>query len=646
MDEPSAKKGWLSPAAATLLAWFAIACVTTAVVAALRLPLPSRRVRLFFHAVDIGQHLALGVAGFAGLWLWRRVVVARRWAALLVLWCLFSILGFWTLGEDLAVFASKLAGRVPTWAVELVMIELGALALTGVTLLVGRGPRMLRTSAGLVLGLGLAAANGLVLRGDYPGVHLMVGTLAALSLVVALADPAQSPTRAGFIALACATPLALWAVSIKPPSSVAVALSRSSASIVAPWVARLQRPRIRSWNPSTDPWLRSRRGLPDVPPSRVTLLPKNGIVLLFTADCVRADVVSKHVERFPTLARLRREGVDFAEARSTAPATTQAMASLFTSTLYSELRWANLPGKGAEYFYPHLDPTPRFSERLSAAGVITANVQGLPGISARTGLVRGMSTEVLVPPEPKRFAGSAKQLPVIQQLLRAHKSGPLFLYAHFDDPHAPYDRAGDKGSDFESYLAEIGLVDAALGAVLATVEELGLGDRTAVLFSADHGEAFGEHGSKLHATSLYEEVLRIPLLVKVPGLRPRRIEEPVSLLDLGPTVLDLFGLPAPGHAKGQSLVPLLRGERASLDRPMAFESGRAMRAMLFRDRMKLIQNLRTGSVELYDLALDPGELDNLADARPALTNERLERLEQLFEAHRYDAPGYQLPFAR
>lgn len=649
-DELSSRgRGTLAPATAQLVAWLLVGSVTAVCMQLVLGNAPEGwRVRAHHQLLNLGQHFALGATALIAVATWQRVGIKRRLAVVLASFVFWSLLGAWVLPEDLAVFASKLAERVPTALVMGALIGSVALGLALVPLTFGRGPRWLRLVLGVVFALSLGIGNNLILRGDYPGVHLVMAVAEALCFGLALSEGNDMPGRGVLIGVAATLPVALWSLVASPPNAVALDITRSSGSIVAPWLSRLRRPPLRNWTPSTDPWLRSRRAAADVAPSKPTALPKNGIVLVLTADCVRADVVSKpgNLARFPALSRLQREGITFTQARTTAPATTQAITSIFTSTFYSQLQWANLPGKGAEYYYPHLDKTPRLGELLSQAQVHTASVQGLPGISARTGLVRGIQTERILPPAGGRFAGSELQLPVILEVLEAQRAGPLFLYAHFDDPHAPYDRAGNEGPDFERYLREVGLVDTALGAILTKVDELGIADRTAVLFSADHGEAFGEHGAKLHATSLYDELLRVPLLVRLPGFSPRVIDEPVSLVDIAPSILDLFGLPTPGLAMGQSLVPLMRDGRPPLERPLAFESGRAIRAVLFRDRMKLIQNLRAGTVELFDLSVDPEELHNLADRSPVTTDERLRRTEQLFAAHRFEAPGYELPFAR
>jgi arylsulfatase A-like enzyme len=225
-------------------------------------------------------------------------------------------------------------------------------------------------------------------------------------------------------------------------------------------------------------------------------------------------------------------------------------------------------------------------------------------------------------------------IPALIERLKRADERPVFSYQHYDDAHAPYDLAGKKATPFLSYLAEIAVVDTEIGKLLDFLESTGLAERTSIILSADHGEAFGEHGKQFHATTLYDELLRVPLYVRGPGIAPRRIDEPVTLMDIAPTILDGFGLPTPGAFMGQSLVPLLRGERVVFGRPVVAESDRGHRAMVFNDGIKLIADDKLHTLELFDLRRDPGEVENLADARHELANQRRALLDAFCDAHR------------
>ena len=127
-----------------------------------------------------------------------------------------------------------------------------------------------------------------------------------------------------------------------------------------------------------------------------------------------------------------------------------------------------------------------------------------------------------------------------------------------------------------------------------------------------HGEAFGEHGTNAHARTVYEEAVHVPFFFYLPGLEPQQLETQVSLVDVGPTVLDLFDLPTPGFWMGQSLLPVVAGKADRLERPIAIDTGRHVQALCLDDGRKVIFNRPQHTTEVFDLKQDPQELTNLA----------------------------------
>jgi arylsulfatase A-like enzyme len=226
---------------------------------------------------------------------------------------------------------------------------------------------------------------------------------------------------------------------------------------------------------------------------------------------------------------------------------------------------------------------------------------------------------------------------------------PFFLFVHYFDPHLSYAPPEPFASRFEAelpatasrldrlvarYDGEIAFVDHALGELLRGLEELGLAETTLVIVSGDHGEGLMQHGILGHAVHLYEEAVRVPLLLRWPGRLPRHrsIPEPVGAIDVAPTALELLGLGPPGGVEGESLAPVARGE-ARLDAERAvylhrrpYESawvadlGRLyVNGSLFgirQGRWKYIESDALGTRELFDLEEDPPERRNLAAANP------------------------------
>jgi arylsulfatase A-like enzyme len=236
------------------------------------------------------------------------------------------------------------------------------------------------------------------------------------------------------------------------------------------------------------------------------------------------------------------------------------------------------------------------------------------------------------PPEPfaGRFAAGYQgkvRGPATLPLLRGIRR--IFEQAHRATP-TELD-AADRAQVAALYDGEIANADVLLARLLRRLEAPDLRDDTLVVIFSDHGEEFWEHGSVLHAHTLYQELLHVPLLLRVPGREgeARRIAQRVSLLDVLPTLLELLNVPAPPKLTGRSLVPLLSG--AELPPQPVFAEGFAfdakLQAVLDGD-WKLIRELRTGRLALYDLSADPAEQNDLAATRP---DER-ERLRALLDA--------------
>lgn len=638
----------LDPARAQLAGWALIGAVNAAMIAlTLRLPRSGIGTRALHHTYDAGQLLALGALTATGVLVWQRFVSgtrfgARRFAPFFGIFALGVALGAWMLRDDFHGFAGNLVGD--RWS--FVIVTLGILACAGVLsacALVGQWlARGYARLLPIAVAIALAAANHRLVAHDYPGVHFFVVCWAAALGGTALTSSAEpTPARQSWLWVAAVAAASSWTLFLTPSNAVRLELFRSSGSVVAPWLARIESrfsARARAAvSPESVRWFKSRDGLPEIPPTLPPLFAKNAIVLLLVIDAGRADLLKPEYDAaLPNLARLRDASVMFTNARTPAPGTTLAVTSVFTSRYHTQIRWADQRGRE----YPHLDPSPRLPELLGKHDIVTLSLQGLPGLAMSQGILRGFTEEKILPGRRGHFAGAPEMLPALIQRLERTTSPTesqraFFAYQHYDDAHAPYDLGGKKATPFESYLAEVQGVDRELGRLLDFLDSRGLANRTTIIVTADHGEAFGEHNKQFHATTLYEELLHVPLLVKIPGIPPRKVDVPVSLVDLAPTVLDGFGLPTPGSFMGQSLVPLLRDPKApALGRPIVAESDRGHRAMVFPDGMKVIADDKLHTLELYDLNRDPGELENLVDSQPDTSAQRRALLDSFFDAQR------------
>jgi arylsulfatase A-like enzyme len=194
---------------------------------------------------------------------------------------------------------------------------------------------------------------------------------------------------------------------------------------------------------------------------------------------------------------------------------------------------------------------------------------------------------------------------------------------HFIDPHNPYDQPAG-GSEFggkaiDRYDAEIRLVDDQLGKIMDALDRTGLAARTVVAVAADHGDEFFEHGNEFHGRSVYAELERIPLIVAVPGGAAHTIAPPVSLIDLGPTLLDLVGIARPAGQNGRSLARSVQTGAPPPDRMVLAEliADRNITRNLvggFHGGWEVIWDQDANTYELYDLASDPGTMHEVSSA--------------------------------
>jgi arylsulfatase A-like enzyme len=242
------------------------------------------------------------------------------------------------------------------------------------------------------------------------------------------------------------------------------------------------------------------------------------------------------------------------------------------------------------------------------------------------------------------------------RLLDAHdRKRPFFLYLHFMDVHQyaappPFKKFGtDTKGD---YLAAIRWVDDAVGRVRKKIADAGYGPRTLMVFAADHGETFGEHGVHGHARNVLTPVVRVPLVVRFPfAVEPAvRIGVQVRNVDIAPTLLDLAGITVPPNFEGRTLVPLMTESAAERDRPSfaalgvplfpdasvqtAISDGAwtyARNAIATEDDETAYADraVAPGAEYLFDRSVDPGENVNLMEHEVSMAV----RMRTLLDAH-------------
>ena len=288
-------------------------------------------------------------------------------------------------------------------------------------------------------------------------------------------------------------------------------------------------------------------------------------MLLVTVDTLRWDALgfaraggSQKTAATPVLDRLAARGVVFEQARAHNVYTLPSHANILTG----RLPFGHGVRDNAGFVLPPAVPTA--ATILRASGFATAAVVGAFPLDARYGLGSGFDHYDDSYPEGE---GAAFALPerrgreVVERGLawwRSHSSQRRFLWLHLFDPHAPYAPEPPWSQQYAAapYLGEVAAVDAYLGPLIEEVAPAG--SATLVVFTADHGEALGDHGEQSHGLFAYDSTLRVPLVLAGPGIAAARTGWPARHVDLLPTLLDAVGAPAPAALDGRSLCGCLR----------------------------------------------------------------------------------------
>jgi arylsulfatase A-like enzyme len=378
-------------------------------------------------------------------------------------------------------------------------------------------------------------------------------------------------------------------------------------------------------------------------------------LVLISIDCLRADHVSAYGYFRPTtpnIDALAADGTVFEAAASVSSWTLPTHLSMLTGLMPSLHGVRTRQRLGAEVAF--------LPEILRDAGYQVDGVASWYFLSQGFGFDRGFHSYRLLVGH-----GAEDVIDAALDTVRRSEGREQFLFLHLVDPHWPYlapdgahDRFGrpadissalkrvnkreapDDPSDVEGvirlYDAEIAYADEHLGRFFSELKSRGLYDDALIIVTADHGEAFYEHGHWEHTLSLYGEVTHIPLIVKWPrGRHPRRVSSPVSQIDVFPTILEAAGLASPetgalslsNHA---AVAPADRGILSELTSPLGrlqgcrqppIEGGECVAVRL--GRLKLIASLvaREGELhlmarELYDIGTDPKERQDLSDQEP------------------------------
>jgi arylsulfatase A-like enzyme len=380
-------------------------------------------------------------------------------------------------------------------------------------------------------------------------------------------------------------------------------------------------------------------------------------VLVLLVDTMRADHLGCYgatPSPSPNLDALAAGGLVFTQAIAQASWTLPSVASIFTGLLP---RSHGATGKDIDTDVDAAwgflaDGVVTWAEAASRAGITTVGVSANPLVSRGTNLVQGFETFVELPwnPREKRWGTAAEVNTAFLDWLAPNRGHRFLAYLHYMEPHDPYTpspefwpspppgiradlAAGwvlDVSKEMNAgrgallppehlaylralYDGEIRTWDAELPSLLAGLERLGLRDSTVVIVTADHGEEFQEHGLLLHRSHLYDELLRVPLVVAGPGIPAGRRDEQVQGIDVFPTMAELLGFERSPALAGHSVLGAIPSAPVvSETNGLAADRSQADLVAVRTPKWKLIEIPARATSELYDLIHDPGEQSTLA----------------------------------
>lgn len=347
----------------------------------------------------------------------------------------------------------------------------------------------------------------------------------------------------------------------------------------------------------------------------------DGPVVIFLVDTLRPDRMSVYGAPHattPAAERLAADGVVFEGAHSLSSWTRASVGTLFTSLLPAQAGTLDRDGR----MNPAVTSLP---ELFHGRGWKTAAFVGNANVTPGSGFGRGFDVfENVYGPEPGLEALPHARLVVdpAVRFIERQESPRFFLYVHVLDPHLPFNlepasrslffarpggpRASERENGFLDYDRAIRQADDQFARIAAALGKKGFWERATIVYTSDHGEEFYEHGGRGHGTTLYEEQIRVPLIVKLPGGsgKSTRRDDLVSLADLVPTLAELHALPRDPAWIGANLFapsarrPLYFTEDLDVQRLYATRSGA---------RKLVVQLYPTFRRILFDLAADPGE---------------------------------------
>jgi arylsulfatase A-like enzyme len=482
-----------------------------------------------------------------------------------------------------------------------------------------------RPAQAAILGGGIAAvawlADELVLPRLYPAFHgalLALFLLASASGALLLTRWKARPARALGIAtlvfsIECAVLVPRASVRLRSVDNLRLVLLEHApmmgrAVLVAAWIAPPDALAEGAGGGAT----------PLAPPGEIArALDWSGKdIVLLSIDALRADHVGAYGyprATTPNIDALAARGVVFESAYCPTPHTSYSVTSMMTGKYMRPLLALGL-GADSETWAGLLR---RYDYRTAAfypPAVFFIDATRFTDFEQR-----GLDFEY----RKVEFAPASLRASQVAEYLGTLPSDrPLFLWVHLFEPHEPYEmhadhpfgRRGEEPSAKDAYDSEIAAADEGIGAIL---KKLATRRREAtVIVTADHGEEFGEHGGHYHGTTVYEEQVRVPMIVAGPGIAAHHVTTPVQTIDLLPTTLSALGIPRPARIRGRDLGPQIAGVKAAEpEEGIAFAETDDY-TLVAKKGLRLVCARKAGACALYDPRTDPTEKEDLSTKLP------------------------------
>jgi choline-sulfatase len=373
----------------------------------------------------------------------------------------------------------------------------------------------------------------------------------------------------------------------------------------------------------------------------------NGPVILVVIDTLRADrlpVYGYTAGRAPVLTAFAREAVVFDRAYAHAPQTLPSHASMFTGRLPFEHKVRDNLG------FTLSDGTATLASMFKAAGYATGGFVSAYVLRPETGIGQGFDVYDAKFPAMAADRSAAQvqrsgpqTLAAAEAWLKGITSDRFFLFLHLYEPHTPY-RAPERFADLGAYDGEVAYADEIVGNLFSTLKARGWFDTATIVVLSDHGEGLGDHIEEEHGLFLYDEVVRVPWIMRLPHAQSagRRVRDPVQHVDLVPTLAAAARLEVPAGLRGRDLAVAASGRGPLAPQGIYAEAlypyyhfGWSELLSLTDDRYRYIKAPRE---ELYDLERDPDEQANLAKERVQAATALRSALDALVAGRDIDAP--------